>query len=74
MTDPAALTLDCLGHKCPQPIIELGRRIVDVAIGEVVELLADDPAAAPDVAAWSRMRHHELVHSAPPHFRIRRLR
>lgn len=73
MTD-AALTLDCLGRKCPQPIIELARRIGDVAIGEVVELVADDPAAAPDVAAWCRMRRHELVDSAPPRFRVRRLR
>lgn len=73
MTVPA-LTLDCIGQKCPQPIIELGRRIGDVAIGAVVELVADDPAAAPDVAAWCRMRRHELVGSAPPHFRVRRLR
>lgn len=68
------LTLDCLGQKCPQPIIELARRIGEVAVGEVVELLADDPAAAPDVAAWCRMRDHELVASTPPHFRVRRRR
>jgi len=74
MTVPAALTLDCLGQKCPQPIIELGRRIGEVAIGAVVELVADDPAAAPDVAAWCRMRRQELVGSAPPRFQVRRLR
>lgn len=73
MSDPT-LSLDCRGMKCPRPIIELGRRIGDVEVGAVVELLADDPAAAPDTAAWCRMRGHELVDSASPRFLVRRLR
>ena len=73
MTTPA-LTLDCRGMKCPRPIIELGRRIVDIEVGAVVELWADDPAATPDTAAWCRMRGHELVESATPRFLVRRLR
>ena len=71
MTD-AKLTLDCLGLKCPQPIIEMARRIGEVEIGELVELLADDPAAGPDLAAWCRMRQHEVVLSNPPRFVVRR--
>ena len=66
------LRLDCLGLKCPQPIIELARRIGEVEVGELVELLADDPAAEPDLAAWCRMRGHELVFSEPPRFMVRR--
>jgi tRNA 2-thiouridine synthesizing protein A len=73
VTGPA-LVLDCLGWTCPRPIIALGRRIGDVEVGDVVELLADDPAAAPDVAAWCRMRGQELVAGDPPRFRVRRLR
>jgi tRNA 2-thiouridine synthesizing protein A len=68
-----ALVLDCLGWKCPRPIIELARRLGDVGVGELIELVADDPAAGPDVAAWCRMRVQELVEARPPHFRIRRL-
>jgi tRNA 2-thiouridine synthesizing protein A len=68
-----ALVLDCLGWKCPRPIIELARRLGDVGVGELIELVADDPAAGPDVAAWCRMRHHELAGSAAPHFFVRRL-
>ena len=67
-----ALRLDCRGQKCPQPIIELGRRIADVKVGELVELIADDPAAGPDVAAWCRMRGQELVVSESPRFVVRR--
>ena len=73
MTDPGpALTLDCLGMRCPQPIIELARRIADVAPGDLIELLADDPAAAPDLAAWCRMRGQDLVSSESPRFLVRR--
>lgn len=72
--EPVALTLDCTGMRCPRPIIEIARRIGSVPVGTLVELLADDPAAAPDLAAWCRMRGQELVGSAPPVFRVRRLR
>jgi TusA-related sulfurtransferase len=68
------LALDCMGQKCPQPIIELARQIGQVEIGKLVELLADDPAAGPDLAAWCRMRGHELVVTEPPRFVIRRAR
>ena len=68
------LSVDCLGLKCPQPIIELARRIGEVQVGQLVELWADDPAAEPDLAAWCRMRGNEIVLSEPPRFVIRRLR
>jgi TusA-related sulfurtransferase len=59
---PAArLTVDARGRRCPIPVIELARRIGDVEPGGTVELLADDPAAALDVAAWCRMRGQELL-------------
>ena len=68
-----ALSLDCRGMRCPQPIIELARRIGDVEEGALVELLADDPAAGPDLAAWCRMRGQDLVLSQPPRFVVRKL-
>jgi TusA-related sulfurtransferase len=58
--------------KCPRPIIEIARRIGDVSVGTVMELLADDPAASADLAAWCRMRGQTLVASDPPRFLVRR--
>jgi tRNA 2-thiouridine synthesizing protein A len=66
------LSLDCRGMKCPRPIIEVGRRISEVGVGAVLELLADDPAAGPDLAAWCRMRGQILLDSDPPRFLVRR--
>lgn len=59
--DVPATVLDCTGVRCPLPVIRLARAIQSVPPGEVVRLLADDPAALADVPAWCRMRDHELV-------------
>ncbi|MEH1129935.1 sulfurtransferase TusA family protein [Micromonospora sp. CPCC 206061] len=53
--------LDCLGQRCPLPVIALARRLPGVPVGEVVRVLADDPAAANDIPAWCRMRGQEYV-------------
>jgi tRNA 2-thiouridine synthesizing protein A len=58
---PAALIIDALGRKCPIPIIMAAEQIRDVAVGDVIGLLADDPAAYTDVPSWCRMKSHELV-------------
>ena len=56
-----ALELDCRSMLCPQPVIELARRIGEVEVGEVVAVVADDAAARVDVPAWCRMRGQEYV-------------
>jgi tRNA 2-thiouridine synthesizing protein A len=71
MTEPV-LRLDCLGLKCPLPVVQLARRIMEIEPGQVIEVLADDPAAAPDIAAWCRMRGQELVEADPPRYQVRR--
>lgn len=60
MTAPVT-EIDCRGMPCPRPVIELAKRIADVEVGEVLAVLADDPAAAYDVPAWCRMRQQEYV-------------
>jgi TusA-related sulfurtransferase len=59
--DEPALTIDVLGQRCPVPVIELARRIAEVAAGEVVAVVADDEAARLDVPAWCEMRQQEYV-------------
>ncbi len=65
MTDPdlpsADLRLDCRGLRCPLPVIRLATGIGDVAVGDVVAVLADDPATRADVPAWCRMREQDYV-------------
>ena len=53
--------VDCRGQVCPGPIIELAKALPGVAVGELLAIVADDPAARHDVAAWCRMRGQEYV-------------
>jgi tRNA 2-thiouridine synthesizing protein A len=55
------VVLDCADLPCPRPVIELARAVPTVAVGEVVAVLARDPAARYDVPAWCRMRQQEYV-------------
>jgi tRNA 2-thiouridine synthesizing protein A len=57
----AALTIDALGKKCPIPIIMLAERIREVAIGQTIEVLADDPAAKSDLPAWCMLKSQEYL-------------
>ena len=68
------IELDCLGQKCPLPVIHLARNIGKAEIGEVVRVLADDPAAANDIPAWCRMKEQEYLGSpSPGAFEVRRI-
>jgi tRNA 2-thiouridine synthesizing protein A len=58
---PGVSEIDCRGQVCPGPIIELAKAIPGIAVGELLALVADDPAARHDVAAWCRMRGQEYV-------------
>ena len=72
------ITLDYLGKRCPLPVIGLARAIPTVEIGEIVRVLADDPAAANDIPAWCRMREQEYLGAATvdgsPAYDVRRAR
>ena len=56
-----ALVLDALGKKCPIPIIMLADRIRDVRIGQLIAVLADDPAAKTDLPAWCALKSQEFI-------------
>ncbi|SCL17960.1 tRNA 2-thiouridine synthesizing protein A [Micromonospora pallida] len=65
--------LDCLGQRCPLPVIALARRLPGLPVGAVVRVLADDPAAAVDIPAWCRMRDQEFVGAVDgPGYDVRR--
>ncbi|MFN2537790.1 MAG: sulfurtransferase TusA family protein [Mycobacteriales bacterium] len=67
------MILDCLGQKCPLPIIELARALPSVPVGSTVTVLADDPAAEPDLRAWCRLRGQSYEGRDGTAFTVRRL-
>jgi tRNA 2-thiouridine synthesizing protein A len=72
------IELDCRGQLCPLPIIALAEAFGDVAVGETIDVVADDPAAAVDVPAWCRMKGQafdgeDVAEDGTPRFRVRRV-
>ena len=57
--------IDARGLRCPLPVIRLAARAKQVPAGTELVVLSTDPAARPDIAAWCRMRGHELVSQEP---------
>jgi tRNA 2-thiouridine synthesizing protein A len=55
------LVIDSRGRRCPLPILDLARAIRTVDVGDTITVQADDPAAAPDIRAWCRMRRHDFA-------------
>jgi len=68
-----SLRLDCTGRLCPLPVLELARHIHEVAVGETVVVVSDDPAAASDIPAWCRLRGQEFVSAAGNDYVVRRV-
>jgi len=54
-------TLDAKGLMCPMPIVKLAKKIKELQVGQVLELVADDPGAKEDVPAWTQRTGNELV-------------
>ena len=53
--------LDCIGLYCPMPIINTKQEMGKLAIGEILEVLADDPAAEEDLKAWAKRTGQKML-------------
>jgi len=53
--------LDCLGLYCPEPVYKTRMELDELKIGEVLEVVADDPAAEEDIKSLVKNLQEELV-------------
>jgi TusA-related sulfurtransferase len=53
--------VDSRGSFCPGPITDLFRAYRSAQVGDIIELLATDPAAKADVTAWAQKSGNELL-------------
>jgi tRNA 2-thiouridine synthesizing protein A len=54
-------TLDAIGLLCPEPLFQARTAIDALEPGEVLEILADDPAAEEDLTRFAKRAGHEMV-------------
>jgi len=53
--------LDCLGLYCPEPVFKTRMELDEMKKGEVLEVLADDPAAEEDIKSLVKNLMQEIV-------------
>ena len=53
--------VDARGTSCPGPILAAKKGIVDVKVGEIMEVLATDSGTQKDLPAWSKKVGHEYL-------------
>ncbi len=53
--------LDAVGLLCPLPILKARKRLQALQAGQVLRLVADDPAAVIDVPHFCNEQGHQLV-------------
>jgi tRNA 2-thiouridine synthesizing protein A len=53
--------LDCVGLYCPMPILKTRQEIDKLSVGDILEVLADDPAAEPDIQSWAKRTGQKLL-------------
>lgn len=53
--------LDCVGLYCPVPVIRTKEEMDKLAVGETLEVLADDSAAEEDLKAWAKRTGQQIL-------------
>jgi len=53
--------LDVRGMFCPSPALQTTVELSKMQVGEILTVLADDPAAEDDISNWARKLGHEVV-------------
>jgi tRNA 2-thiouridine synthesizing protein A len=54
-------TLDCSGLYCPEPVFKTRMELDELNVGEVLEVVADDPAAEEDIRSLVKNLGQELL-------------
>ncbi|MFF5262849.1 sulfurtransferase TusA family protein [Actinomadura viridis] len=60
------VVIDGGDRSCVRLLLELRGRLAELPAGTVVHLIAADPAAPLDLAAWCHMTGHEYLGTVPP--------
>lgn len=53
--------IDARGKICPIPLFYTKRKIEEMNIGDMVEIIADDPTVKDTIPRWSKEHGHEVL-------------
>ncbi len=61
ISDSQSTKLDATGLFCPEPVFRTKIAIEKMQVGQVLTVLADDPASEDDISKWVNRTGHELL-------------
>ena len=53
--------LDCIGLYCPEPVFRTRQEIDMLNVGQILEIISDDPAAEEDIPRLVKRLGHQLL-------------
>lgn len=53
--------LDALGLRCPEPVMLIRKKVREIDIGQVLLVVADDPATTRDIPSFCQFMEHQLL-------------
>ncbi|MBE2894358.1 sulfurtransferase TusA [Spirabiliibacterium falconis] len=56
-------TLDTQGLRCPEPVMLVRKTIRGMQLGEILLVIADDPATTRDMPSFCQFMDHTLLHA-----------
>ena len=56
------LEVDASGLNCPLPLLRLKKGLTEIQSGDVIKIIATDPAAHLDIGVFVDQSGHEIVH------------
>lgn len=57
-------SLDAKRLICPMPVIRTQDKVVELLLGDTLEITCTDPGALNDIPAWCRINGHEVVNTS----------
>lgn len=54
--------IDAKGLRCPEPLMVVRNKMMDMKSGEIIMVIATDPSTSWDFPNFCKFLHHELIH------------
>ena len=62
MTINADVEVDTNGLRCPEPLMVVRNKMMDLTSGQVMKIVATDPSTTRDFPQYCRFLQHEMLH------------
>lgn len=61
MNDEADIVVDATGLRCPEPLMVVRNKMMDLNSGQVIKVIATDPSTSWDFPKFCQFLNHELI-------------